>query len=148
MKPTGKTSTFIIHHDSCEPAKWTPADVLTLASFVKTGNLGHAATLAKLGFQLVASEHLMPVGGTLQELGWSTEGNDTEDVFECISELMHVEDNDGVLPVMRVYRGPTEYAVAIPIGDDEGNFEGHECEILPTEAKARAYLVPEEVATP
>jgi hypothetical protein len=142
----GKTSTFIIHHDRCDPSKWTPGDVLTLAKFVRDGDLRHAAILAGLGVQLVTSEYHMPVGGTLMQIGWSqVVGGGVVDGLP--EDLMDVLDGEDIAEIAPIYRGPSVYGVAIPMGDADGNYEGSEYETVPTLEAARAYLVPEKEET-
>lgn len=131
-----KTSTFIIHHDRCKPQEWTPDNVLALARFIGSGDVRDAAVLARMGLELVASEHHVPKGGTLQEVGFATPECD-DLIHDDISELIDYRD---MMPVVRVYRGPVEYAIAIPFGDGEGNFEGYEYEFKKTEAEALAYV--------
>lgn len=131
----GKTSTFTIHHDRCDPSKWTPSDVLALAKFISAGNLQYAAHLSRLGMQLVLSEHHEPKGGELQEVGFAEPGEPCT-VTEDLADL----GVDDITPIVRMYQGPVEYAVAVTIGDEEGNFDGYEYEIFPTEAKAQAFL--------
>jgi len=133
----GKTSTFTIHHDTCKPAEWTPKDILLLADFVRTGDMTYAARLSRLGVQLVLSEHHVPKGGELQEVGWASWVTPIDLVSDDISEV--IEDED-IAKVTRVYRGPVEYAVRIPMGDGDGNFDGYEYEFKATEAEADAYL--------
>jgi hypothetical protein len=132
----GKTSTFTVHHDRCDPSKWTPSDVLTFAKFVKYGSLQDAAALSRLGVQLVLSEHHVPKGGTLEEIGWSdpkVEAGITEDLDE-------IADDDEITEIVRVYRGPVEYAVRFAVGNEHGDVEGHEHEIKATRQQAEAFL--------
>ncbi len=134
-----KTSTFTMHHDRCKPDTWTASDIIAFANFAKFGDLQYAAHLSKLGVQLVLSELHEPKGGTLEHVGWSAPG-DIPDFYESVEELAsdHYEEYSPV-PVCAVYRGPTEYAVRIPIGDGDGNFEGYEVEVKATEAEAQAF---------
>ncbi len=133
----GKTSTFTIHHDRCEPHKWTAGDVLAFAKFVASGNLQHAAHLSRLGVQLVLSEHHVPKGGQLEEIGFA----DPDAVSDGITDdLAEIADDMDVTPVVRIYRGPVEYAVKFGIDDGHGEFGGYEHEIKPTEAEAEAFL--------
>lgn len=133
---TGRTSTFTIHHDRCDPSKWTPADVLTLAKFVKYGSLQDAAALSRLGVQLVLSEHHVPKGGVLEEIGWSDPKIESF-VTEDVSELA---DDEDVTEVVRVYRGPVEYVARFAIGNEDGDLEGYEHEIKATHEEAAAFL--------
>lgn len=133
----GKTSTFTIHHDRCKPETWTAGDILKFAEFVRTGNLQAAACLSRLGVQLVLSEHHAPKGGELQEIGFMTPECD-DLINEDLGEL--IPDPDDISQVVRMYRGPVEYAIAIPMGDGEGNFECYEYELKATEEEAQAYL--------
>lgn len=133
--PEGKTSTFTIHHDRCDPRKWTPDNVLLLARFLEFGDLTVAASLSRLGVQLVMSEHHVPKGGTLEQVGFMTP--DCDDLV--VDDLGELVDGD-YTPVVRVYRGPVEYAIGIPIGDNDGCVEGYEYETKATEEEAEAYV--------
>lgn len=134
---SGKTSTFTIHHDTCKPETWTPKDILAFANFVRWGNLQYAATLARLGVQLILSEHHEPLGGTLQEIGW---GPGDETPYEIAEDLDNLDVSEDVAPVRRIYAGPVVYAARFGIGDGEGNFESYEYEIKPTQEEAQAFL--------
>lgn len=141
---TKKTSTFTIHHDRCKPETWTAGDILKFADFIRTGNLQAAACLSRLGVQLVLSEHHVPKGGDIEQIGFMTPKCD-DLVCDDLSNLV----DDDMAPVVRVYRGPVEYVIAIPIGDGDGNFEGYEYEIKATEEEATAYVKSMyEAATP
>lgn len=131
----GKTSTFTIHHDRCDPASWTAHDILTFAKFVSGGSLQHAARLSSLGMQLVLSEHHQPKGGSLEEMGFAP----VDDIAEPTDNLADFIEDD-ITPVVRIYRGPIEYVVQYAIGDGDGHFDGHEYEIKTSEADARAFL--------
>lgn len=131
------TSTFTIHHDVCDMSKWTLGDFQLLVEFMRTRSLSTAAALSRRGVQLVLSENHEPKGGTLERIGIAHEGNLSEFV-DFVSELDDLEDNE-VSPVVAVYRGPTRFAVAYGIGDDEGNYEGTEYEIFDTEDEARKF---------
>lgn len=128
-----KTSTFTIHHDRCNPAKWTAPDVLALANFVKFGDISYAAALARLGLQLVVSEHHVPKGGTLEQIGWIKPGS---------TEICDINDIDGasVSELCRVYSGPVEYICPIAMGDGDGNFDGYDYESKPTLPEAEAFM--------
>lgn len=132
-----KTSTFTIHHDRCDPSKWTPSDVLAFSDFVRSGSMQHAARLARLGVQLILSEHHTPKGGTLEEIGWCEP--------TTLSEIYELEDvaEDDVTELCRLYRGPVEYVAKLSIGDEDGNFEGYEYEIKPTLEQAQALFAEE-----
>lgn len=137
----GKTSTFTIHHDTCCPADWKPADILVFNSFVATGNLQYAAQLARLGVQLVLSDHHVPTGGTLEEIGWAEPGEIYDGLIH--DNLQDAVENGGDLDVTalcRVYRGPTEYVAKFGVGDADGEFDGNEFEIKPTQADAEAFI--------
>lgn len=132
---TSKTSTFTIHHDRCDPSKWTPNDILALAKFIQTGDMSYAAHLSRRGMQLVLSEHHEPKGGSLQEVGFA-EPEIPDGVTDDLQDLC----DDDITQIVRVYSGPIEYAVQFAIGDEEGNVEGHEIEIFNTEAEAQAFV--------
>ena len=134
-----KTSTFTIHHDRCKPETWTARDVLAFADFIRTGSMQHAAALSRLGVQLVLSEHDLPKGGALEEIGWMRP-TDPSEVFDDLSEAVEAAGGDDISALCRAYRGPVEYAVAIRIGDGDGNYEGTEYEIKPTEAEAQSFI--------
>jgi hypothetical protein len=143
----GKTSTFTIHHDHCKPREWKPRDILAFADFVETGGMQYAAQLARLGVQLVLSEHHVAKGGTLEEIAWSDGGSFTFDLTDDLADLCE----DDVTEVCRIYRGPIEYAVKISIGNEDGDFEGYEFEVHPSLEEAQKYLkdtaMPEETTT-
>lgn len=136
-----KTSTFTIHHDRCKPAEWTPRDILALADFVRWGDMRYAARLSQLGVQLVLSEHHVPKGGTLQEVGFAEfdpKRTVVGDVSDDISEV--VDDDAEIVEVTRIYRGPVEYGVRILEGDGDGGVAGAYYEFKPSRAEAEAYL--------
>lgn len=128
-----KTSTFTVHHDRCDPNKWTASDIIAFAEFVKYGSMQHAARLARLGVQLVLSEHHVPKGGHLESIGWTEPG---------ANEIYDLEDlaEDDVTGLCRVYRGPLEYVAKLGVGDGEGNFDGYEYEIKSTLEEANALF--------
>jgi hypothetical protein len=134
-----KTSTFTIHHDRCKPEAWTAKDVLAFANFVSSGDIRYAAHLSRLGVQLIMSEHHVPKGGTIQEVGWSTE-SDPNAVYDDLSEAVSMSGDDDVTPLTRMYRGHVEYIARWYIGDGDGNIEGTEFEIKPTETEAEVFL--------
>lgn len=137
MSEKAKTSTFTIHHDRCDPSKWTPRDVMMLAEFISRGSMQHAASLARLGMQLVTSEHHIPAGGELEHIGAAKPGVD--DLPMELDDLV-LEDGEDVVAFVQVYRGPVQYAATFAIGDAEGNVEGHEIEVFKTESEARDFL--------
>lgn len=139
MADKSKTSTVTVHHDHCKPETWTAHDVLAFANFVRTGDLRHAAALARLGVQLVLSEHHVPKGGTLEQVGFALNGDtQSEIVTDDLSEIAEVGE---IKEAARIYRGPMEYLVAFHTGDPEtGDVDGTECEVLPTREKAEAFL--------
>lgn len=133
-----KTSTFTVHHDRCKPGEWTAKDILAIADFVRTGDMRYAAYLSRnLGMQLVLSEHHVPKGGTLEEIGWcaadAIQDGPTDDLAEIADDL-------DITEVVRIYRGPVEYAVKFGVDDGNGEFGGYEHEIKTTEAEADAFL--------
>lgn len=144
MKDRKGTSTFIIHHDRCDPRKWTAADIIAFANFVETGSIIAAAALARRGMQMVTSEHLVPAGGTLEPIGWCQ----PDEFPDCASELSEIASDDDVTPVCRLYRGPVEYCARFAIGDSCGNFDGWEYEIKPSREEAEAYFAEEKDREP
>lgn len=132
-----KTSTFTVHHDRCNPGKWTASDVLAFAKFVQYGDLRHAGHLSRLGMQLVLSEHHTPKGGELEQVGWCAEDAIADGPTEDLTEIA---DDLEITPVVRIYRGPVEYAVKFGIDDGHGEFGGYEHEVKTTEAEAEAFL--------
>jgi hypothetical protein len=109
-----KTSTFTIYHDRCKPELWTAKDVLAFANFVSSGDIRYAAHLARLGVQLVRSEHHVPKGGAIQEVGWSTE-SDPDSVFQDLGEAQDAAGDNDVTPLTRMYRGPVEYVARFSV---------------------------------
>jgi hypothetical protein len=135
----GKTSTITIHHDRCDVSKWTIAEWRTLASFVKDAGLQQAAALSRLGMQLVLSDHHEPTGGTLEALGWAEESElPNPMISDDLSDI--VNDDCEIVPVVQVYRGPTQYAVMFTTGDENGDVDGHEIEVKNTLAEAQEFL--------
>ncbi|MBV5269001.1 MAG: hypothetical protein JZU55_02620 [Afipia sp.] len=129
------TSTFTIHHDRCDPSKWTVAEWSLLAKFMKYRALQDAAALSRLGMQLALSDHHVPTGGTLEEVGFSE-----PKTFEFTEDMSEIHDGSEITEIRRVYLGPVEYAVAIPMDDGDGNFEGYEFEFKDSEAEAQEYV--------
>lgn len=135
--PEAKTSTFTIHHDRCDPNKWTAHDIIAFAKFVGTGDLRYAARMSRLGMQLVLSEHHVPKGGQIEEIGFAAPDAVSNGVTDDLSEIA---DDMEITPVVRIYRGPVEFAVKFGVDDGHGEFGGYEHEIKPTEAEAKAFL--------
>jgi len=133
-----KTSTFTIHHDRCKPEAWTARDILAFADFIRTGSMQHAAALSQLGVQLVLSEHHTPKGGALEEIGWLLPAGD--EVYDDLRDAVDAAGDGDISALCRAYRGPVEHVVALRIGDGDGNYDGTEYEIKPTEAEAQSYL--------
>ena len=140
MQTETKTSTFVIHHDRCDPACWAPADILALANFVSTGDLRHAAHLSRLGMQLVLSEHHEPKGGDMEAIGYMPTETDGCYLRNDIGDIEDVVDDDDVFRIYPVFRGHMQYAVRIGIGDHEGDFEGYEYERFNNEGRAVELL--------
>lgn len=147
---TGKTSTFTIHHDRCKPEKWTANDVLAFANFVRTGDLRYAGHLSRLGVQLIISEHHVPKGGTLEEIGWSAP-DEPETLYRDLSDAVSWKGDEDVTELYRVYRAPSEFIARYLIGQGE-DVEGTEYEIKPTREEAEAFIAslsePETADTP
>jgi hypothetical protein len=135
---TRKTSTITIHHDRCEPSKWTISDWQTLASFVKHANLQQAAALSKLGMQLVLSEHHEPVGGALEHVGYGEEDQLPSPMIT--DDLAEIADDLDITAVVPIYRGPTQYAVKFGTATHEGEFDGYEHELFSSLAEAQDFL--------
>lgn len=140
-----KTSTITIHHDRCDPSKWTIADWQTLASFVKHANLQQAAALSRLGMQLVLSDHHKPTGGTLEQIGFAESDEPIASITDDLSEITFDED---AVPVVPIYRGHTKYAVRFGTATTDGEYDGTEHELFDSLAEAEAFLksLHEEVA--
>lgn len=147
---TGKTSTFTFHHDRCKPETWTPHDILQFAAFVRSGDLRYAGHLSRLGVQLVLSEHHVPKGGVLEELGWSAP-DEPETVYKDLGDAVSWKGDEDVTELYRVYRAPAEFVARyqIGVGDD---VEGTEYEVKPTREEAEAFIAslfePETADTP
>jgi hypothetical protein len=131
----GKTSTFTIHHDRCDPGKWTVTEWKLLADFVKYKDRRYAAGLSKLGMQLVISDHHVPTGGTLEHAGFAQPSE-----TEFSDDLADIAGDEDITPIVQIYRGPVQYAVRYGTGDGEGNFEGWEYEVKASQAEADEYL--------
>ena len=132
-----KTSTMTIHHDRCDPSKWTLSDWQTLTSFVKNANLQQAAALSRLGMQLVLSEHHAPVGGTLEQIGF---GEEDQMPDPMISDDLSEIAEDEITPIVPIYRGPTRYAVRYAIAGSDGEYDGTEFEIFDSLSDAQDFL--------
>lgn len=136
---TPKTSTFTIHHDRCDPSKWTLAQWRLLQEFIAEPLLQRAAALSRLGIQLVLSEHHQPAGGTLEEFGFANE-RDLPCLDNATDELNELfEGGDDVVAIVPIYRGPTKYAVRYGVDDGHGEFGGYEFEIRDTQAEAEKF---------
>jgi len=133
-----KTSTFTIHHGTCNPGDWTAKDILAFRDFIATGSLQYAAHLARLGMHLVLSDEHVPTGGTLEHIGYAVEGEPLA-TFDDISEAVDSAGDDEITALYPIYRGQLQYAVAIRMGDGEGNYDGTEYELRPTLEDAKAY---------
>lgn len=134
---TGKTSTFVIHHDRCFPDRWTASTLIQFAKFIETGDMRYAAGLSMLGLQLVASEHHVPKGGTMQEVGYV---KPTWAACEATDDLSEVRDgSDDVFRMRRVYVGPEEFVVPIPIGGADGYVEDWEYKHFDNPGEAEKY---------
>lgn len=136
----GKTSTFTIHHDHCNPRDWTLAQWKLLQEFICEPRMDRAAGLSRLGVQLVLSEIHEPKGGELESVGWADEREmpHPDSISDDLTDIC--QDELEVTPVVEVYRGPTRYAVRFAIGDGDGEFAGYEFEIKDTEAEAEEFL--------
>lgn len=131
----GTTSTFTIHHDRCDPSKWTISEWKALADFIRTGELSLAARLSRAGMQLLRSDHHEMSGGDVEHIGWAT-----PDALGEVAYSLDELDIDDVTAVCAIYRGPTQYAVTYGVGDPDGNYEGSEHETFDTEAEAVRFL--------
>jgi hypothetical protein len=134
------TSTFTIHHDRCDPSKWTVREWGLLADFVRTGSLSAAAGLSRAGMQLVLDERHAAVGGEAEHIGWllGSNGDIEHDVPVETIEDLYLEYGE-VSEVVPIYRGKTRYAVAYRIGDGEGNFDGTEVKVSDTAEDAERF---------
>lgn len=107
-----ETSTFTLHHDRCDPSKWTVTEWKLLADFCRTGELSYAASLSRLGLQLVLSDKHEATGGAVEPCGYLSDGEVVESLHDL--DLDHSE----VAEVVPIYRGHTRYAVPYGVGDD------------------------------
>jgi hypothetical protein len=137
--PKTMTSTFTIQHNRCDPAKWTAHDILAFAAFIDHGDMQNAARLARLGMQLVLSEHHVPKGGELEPIGWATTGDQFQ-TYDDLGEAVDAGGDNDITELHRIYRGPAQHVVKFGIGDGDGNLDGHEYEIKPSAADAEAFL--------
>ena len=136
----GKTTTIVIDHDRCDPSLWTMRDLRDLENFIKVGGQYHADRMNALGLRVVASEHHTPLGGLLELLGYSKPLKVGDDIGVETSprEVCDYADVDPIGPtrMVKIYQGPVEYAVGVPIGDEDGTIENYEFEFKETEAEA------------
>ena len=134
------TSTFTIHHDRCDPSKWTVREWGLLARYVATGELSAAAALSRLGFQLVLDERHAPVGGEAEHLGWLLGRNGGVEHDAPAETILDLDPEDcAVTEVVPIYRGKTRYAVSFGVGDGEGNYDGTEIEVFKTADEAERF---------
>ncbi|WP_108516633.1 hypothetical protein [Bradyrhizobium algeriense] len=138
-KDKGETTTLTIHHDRCDPSKWSLTQWQLLQDFIREPLLQRAAALSKLGIQLVLSETHVPAGGSLEEFGWADE-REMPSPDRISDDLEDITQGDDITPVVQVYRGPTRYAVRFAIDDGHGEFGGYEYEIKESEAEAEEFL--------
>lgn len=136
----GKTSTFTIHHDRCDPRNWTLDQWRTLQEFIREPLLQRAATLSRMGIQLVLSEHHKPKGGSLEPFGFADEREmpHPDSISDDLTDIC--QDDLEVTPIVEVYRGPTRYAVRFAIDDGHGEFGGYEFEVKDTQAEAAEFI--------
>lgn len=135
------TSTFTIHHDRCDPEGWTAKDIMAFADFIRTGNMEYATRLERLGVDLVVSEHHVPKGGELQEIGWSCQLDGA--IYTEIEEAVEACGDKDVTPMSRVYMGKIEYIARVPFADGpppDNSFSHNEYEIFSTVAKAEERM--------
>ena len=137
----GKTSIFIVEHDRCDPANWRPKDVLALARFISFGgSITYAAALARLGMKVVRSDFYKHNGGDMAHVGWSRTEWQRDAGGKYVEIVEDLDLDDEMTPIVPVYAGPLQYAVRIPIGNDDGEVEGYEIEIKETEVEAKALV--------
>jgi len=129
-----KTTLLTFDNEICDPGKWTVVDVLNIASVVRFGNLGAARLPA--GVRLVSSEHLEPIGGTIEHIGY-TDCVDHKDIanYETLQDMDY--EPGKVLPVMPVYRGQTKYLVCVAVDNGDGG-QDYEFELKDTAEEAEA----------
>ncbi len=134
QKAKAQTVTLTLHRDRCDPSKWTVKEWKLFADFVHSGELSLAASLSRLGLQLVLDDRHQPTGGNLEHAGWS---DDSDGV--AANELDQLDlDHAEPCEVYRVYRGPTEYAVQYAVGDGDVT-EGYETEVFATLVEAKSF---------
>lgn len=117
-----KTSTFILHHDRCDPSKWTVSEWSALVNFVRTGSLAYAAQLSRAGLQLKLDDRHVETGGTAEHIGFSPVANNDvqpDYIAETVEDI--VDDFLEPTEIAAIYRGPTQYAVRYGIGDEDGS---------------------------
>ncbi len=136
-KARAQTITLTVHRDRCDPSKWTVAEWKLFCDFVRAGDLGHAAQLARLGVQLMLDDRHQPTGGVLEHIGWS-DPNDMSEICETADEASGASDADGPVEVVPMYRGPTQYAVAYSVGTGD-DYEGTDVDVFNTLAEAEKF---------
>jgi hypothetical protein len=135
-----KTSTFILHHDRCDPSKWTVSEWNALVNFVRTGSLAYAAQLSRAGLQLKLDDRHVETGGTAEHIGFSPVANNDvqpDYIAETVEDI--VDDFLEPTEIAAIYRGPTQYAVRYGIGDEDGNYDGSETEVFETIEEAEKF---------
>lgn len=136
-KAKAQTITLTVHRERCDPSKWTVSEWQLLCDFVRDGDLGRAASLSRLGVQLVLDDRHQPTGGTLEHIGWATP-DDMSTIAGTADEAGDVSGSVGPVEVVPIYRGPTQYAVAYGVGTDD-DYEGAEVEVFDTFEKADKF---------
>ncbi len=131
-----KTSTFTLHHDRCNPAKWGLSEWQALAHFAEHADLQSAACLSRAGLQLVLSDHHAPTGGTLEHIGWA----EPRDQIDGVGELMDLIETEAATPICAIYRGPTQYGVEFGISHDGVECDDTEFEVFDIEEDAVKFM--------
>jgi len=136
-KAKAPTITLTVHRDKCDPSTWTIVEWKLLCDFIRDGSLQRAASLARLGVQLVLDDRHVPTGGTLEQIGWA-DPDDLSTICDTAQEAADVTGHVGPVDVVPIYRGPTQYAVGYGVGTDD-DYEGMEVDVFQTLEEAEAF---------
>jgi hypothetical protein len=131
-----KTSTFTLHHDRCNPAKWGLSEWQAFAHFAAHADLQSAACLSRAGLQLALSDHHAATGGTIEHIGWA----EPREQIDGVCEMTDLIEPEEATPICAIYRGPTMYGVAYGYSHDGVECDGTEFEVFETEEAAIKFL--------
>lgn len=134
MIEPGKTTVFLLHHDSCRPRDWTVEQWEALARYAETGDVRQAARLARKGLQLLQVSPV-PAQQAAVSIGWTKSPEDGE-FFDTLDDL---SDGSEPFEAFQIFAGPPCFVSPFPVGGSDGEFDGYEYEIFGTLAEAEKH---------